>query len=210
MEIEAKFAVTDETVLQRLGKVPQLSTFTLGSADRHTVRDRYLDTQDRALLHAGYFCRLRSKQGRIVVTVKGAGQVQDGLHERPEYEVTLEHEGPPQSWPPSEARDLVLRLSQGKPLEQLFAQEQVRNVRDVLKDGQKIAEMSLDQVQVELPGGRTPYYEVEVELMPGGSIEDLREIAHILHNEWHLAPENRSKFERALVLLESGDTTREQ
>lgn len=210
MEIEAKFAVPDEATLQRLGSVPRIGPYTLGPAEQESVRDRYLDTQDRALLHGGYFCRLRSKRGRIVVTVKGAGQVQDGLHERPEYEVTLEREAPPQTWPPSAVRDLVLRLSQGKPLEQLFALDQVRNFRDVLKAGQKIAEMSLDRVQVELPGGRTPYYEAEVELMQQGSLDDLREIAQILHAEWHLASENRSKFERALVLLDSGETNREQ
>ena len=78
----------------------------------------------------------------------------------------------------------------------------------VLQDERLVAEWSLDAVTVALGAGEEPYYELEVELKGEGTEDDLQVLVAELGGPWGLAPETRSKFQRAFDIYRnqpSGD-----
>jgi len=209
-EVEAKFTIPDRATFDRLCRLHELADFLLEPAGVTRIQDRYLDTADRAILQAGYACRLRSKdtssaaegRGAVLATLKGLGgaDATSGIHQREELEVWVN--GPdPSNWPESHARDLVLRLGGGRPLAELFSLHQERHLRLLyrasLTDIPPLAELSLDLVA---PGDNESdaYYELEIELLNEDDIAGLELIAAHLHSTWGLKPEARSKFERGL------------
>jgi CHAD domain-containing protein len=208
LEIEAKFSIPDERVFQRLLETTVLSGYPLGDASEAEIHDRYLDTADRSIHEAGYACRLRRTDGRYLATLKGLGSAVDAIHRRTEFEVELAGDLPPRDWPPGKVRDLVFTFSQGKPLQTLFEIEQKRHTR-VLRDGERsVAGLNLDRVRVR-PGDTIAdaYLEFELELLPDGSEEEIRELSVELQARWDLVPQNLSKFERGLALLGATEGT---
>ncbi|MGC8781954.1 MAG: CYTH domain-containing protein, partial [Anaerolineae bacterium] len=208
MEIEAKFAVPDRDTCRRLAQLRELAGFRLAPRGVGQVADRYFDTADGRLRRGGFACRLRAEGDLIVATLKGLGRAEGAVHRRAEEEVRLSTWNPdPTTWPAGPARDLALELAGGATLAPLFDLTQRRLRRD-LRDGDRlVAALSLDSVRLHLTGLRRParaaYYELEVELAGEGQEADLAAVVKELTEAWGLAPEPRSKFERALALLEA-------
>ena len=211
MEIEAKFAVLNAETFRRLQAADHLAGFALSAGQVKQVRDTYLDTAGRLILAAGYACRWREQDEGVLITLKGLGGVEGAVHRREELQVLLPANTPPTGWfdvahhrwPTSPVRDRVLQLIGEAPLTPLFELEQTRTIRQVRQDERLVAELSLDQVRVAAGGQEQSYSELEVELAPQGTENDLAVIAACLQNEWGLEPEPQSKFERALALLET-------
>ena len=206
MEIEAKFVLPDVETFQRLQAADRLAGFALSASRVKQVRDTYLDTTERLILAAGYACRRREQDEGVLVTLKGLGGVEGAVHRREELEVLLPASAPPAQWPASPVRDRVLQLIGEAALIPLFDLQQTRIVRlvsqPVSQDEQLVAELSLDDVHLTAGGREQAYFELEVELSPQGSEDDLAVIVACLQDEWGLDPEPRSKFERALAFLE--------
>jgi len=202
MEIEAKFALPDAETLQHLQGIDRLAGFVLAAPQVKQMHDTYLDTVERTLLSADYACRRREREGEVVITLKGLKKAKGAVHRREELEVSLPTDGPPTEWPASPVRDRVLQLIGEAPLFSLFDLQQTRVVRLVSQDERQVAELSLDDVHLTFSGKEQAYLELEVELGPRGSEEDLATIVACLQDEWGLEPEPRSKFERALNFLE--------
>jgi len=71
LEIELKLEVRDRAVARRMLAADELDGLRAAEPLRTIdVVDRYLDTADRALEHAGRVARLRRVDGVTVVTVK--------------------------------------------------------------------------------------------------------------------------------------------
>jgi len=208
MEIEAKFALPNVETLQRLQAADHLAGFALSAGQAKQVRDTYLDTADRLILAAGYACRWRERGEEVLITLKGLGGAEGAIHRREELEVLLPAGQPPArfKWPASPVRERVLQLIGEAALIPLFDLQQTRVVRlvsqPVGQDEQLVAELSLDDVSLTAGGREQAYFELEVELAPQGSEDDLAAIVTCLRDEWGLEPEPRSKFERALSFLE--------
>jgi inorganic triphosphatase YgiF len=198
MEIEAKFAIPDVSTFQRLLALETLAGLRLTPGPTREVHDRSLDTLNRSILRAGYACRVRQRENQRLVTFKGLGGAEGAIHQRAEHEVLLPPGATedPTTWPAGLARTLAMELSQGQPLRLLFDLRQTRHVRAVTDGDQAVAELSLDEVHA----GENAYFELEVELTLAGTMDDLRRLADELATHWKLAPEPRSKFERALTL----------
>ena len=98
MEIEAKFAVTDTTVIEQLKIVETIDAFQIAPGKTVRVRDAYLDTRDRRLLAAGYACRRRKQDGQLLITLKQIRSVEGAIHEREELEIVLPQDVPPAQW----------------------------------------------------------------------------------------------------------------
>jgi len=204
MEVEAKFALTDETLVGRLQTVETIDGLTLTVGTLTRVRDTYCDTADRRLLAAGYACRQR-RVGRaraLLVTLKQIAPTSTAIHTRQELEIELRQDAPPAQWQDSPARDRVLGIIGDAPLQKLFQLNQTRTKREVMKDGVPIAEWSVDEVRVRVGNRRVKFAELEIELKPAGTVEDLARLAAYVQTEWNLAPVAQSKFERALAWVD--------
>jgi inorganic triphosphatase YgiF len=209
MEIEAKFIVPDEATLHRLLEMRKLGGFRLEPGPTKLVSDSYRDTADRAIYRGGYACRIRSTGDEQIATLKGLGMAEGAVHERAEYEVTLDAGEAPVDWPASPARQLALALSQGEPLIELFSLSQQRHTRTVRAGDRRVAELSLDvvemhigdEVKTTLSATLRTGFEVEVELAPAGTPADLALMVADLRDGWRLQPQTRSKFEQGLAAL---------
>jgi inorganic triphosphatase YgiF len=184
----------------QLQTVDQIAGYTLSPGQTKQVHDTFVDTPYRAILAARHVCRKREVDGHIVMTLKRGQTVAGAVHRRDEWEVTLESERSIGQWPPSEIRDRLLALVGDVPLVPLFDQHQTRIVRWASRADRVVAEVSVDHVMLSIKGHEQSYYEVEIELKASGTEEDLAWMAAALADEWHLRPETRSKFSRALAL----------
>ncbi len=204
MEVEAKFAVPNRRMYRRLAHLREVASYALVSAGSAQVDDDYFDTSDRRLLAADYTCRLRREGDAFLATLKGLGGADGAVHRRAEHEVRLATwTSDVRAWPESPARSLALELTRGAPLERLFGLTQTRSRAD-LRDGERrVAQLSLDVVQVTIGQRPASYYELEVELMADGTESDLAAVAAELATVWGLSAEPHSKFERGLALLDA-------
>ncbi len=183
-----------------------LGSAVLGPARTVDETDRYLDTVDQRLAAARWACRLREREGRVRVSMKGPAEAQaEGWHHRrPELEGPASHRIEPEAWPESPALDLLNQLRAESPLHERLRFEQRRTERAVHLDGVSIATLSLDRVRMF--GAGTDLGElliVELELA-GDSTAGLRELDHlasILSAVAGLVEEPRSKLEHALDRL---------
>ncbi len=204
MEIEAKFIVPDEPTLQRLLGARELGGFRLEPGPTEQVSDSYRDTADRAIYRGGFACRIRRKGAGQIATLKGLGRAEGVIHERAEYEVTLDAGDSPAVWPTSPARALALTLSQGEPLTEILSLSQQRHTRIVWADDRLVAELSLDVVKMHTGDEVETTFEAEVELLPTGTPDDLALMVADLQDKWRLQSQPRSKFERGLAALSAG------
>jgi len=214
MEIEAKFIVPNEATLQRLLEMRELGGFRLEPVPTKQVSDSYRDTADRAIYRGGYACRIRCKGGKRIATLKGLGGADGAVHQRAEHEVALDGgssrlgESPLRTcdeaaadWPASPPRKLALALSQGEPLIELFSLSQQRHKRAVHAGERLVAELSLDVVEMHIGGEAKATFELEAELAPDGTTDDLALMVADLMDKWQLQPQPRSKFEQGLAVL---------
>ena len=202
MEIEAKFSLPDMAAYRRLQTANDLAEFNLSTGSETEVHDTYLDTADRVILAAGFACRRREREGDVQITLKGLRDSKSAIHRREELEISLPADRPPTRWPAGPVRDRVLSLIGESPLTPLFELHQKRFVRQVTRDERPVAELSLDEIRLNVEGREKTYLELEVELGDQGSESDIMSIATHLEEELGLVPEPRSKFERALALLQ--------
>jgi CHAD domain-containing protein len=204
LEIEAKFSVPDRPTFQRLLEAQSLGGLTLGEGSVAQLQDRYLDTAEGALRAQGYACRLRQEDGRTLGSLKGLGQAAGAVHRREELEVELPRPLQPAEWPPGPARELALHLSGARPLLPLLVISQTRHSRPILAPDSSLATLTLDDVRVfHNEGLLASFLEVEAELLPGQDEEELERLAAAIQEDWALAPQPRSKFERAMLLLQA-------
>src|SRR4029077_5157552 len=87
----------------------------------------------------------------------------------------------------------------------LFAIGQQRHKRILVsgegEQAREAAELSLDVVSLPRNGHPRTTYELEIELLPGGTRDDLQAAAEALAG-FQLAPQPQSKFARALAIVD--------
>ena len=203
IEAELKFRAEDERPLRELAAATVLGSAELGPARVVAEIDRYLDSADLRLSALRWACRLRTREGRTVVSLKGPAEhaAGDPLHRRPEIEGPASPVLEPISWPPSAARDRLLAMSGGEPLLERFRLEQERTERAVMVDASRVGLLSLDRARLLRGGfeiGRLAV--VELELEPGAELDHLP-LADALAAVPGLVADPLSKFEHALALL---------
>ena len=216
MEIEAKFKAPDQEILRGLAEAPRLAGFPLSAGTVENLSDTYMDTARWLILAAGFACRRRVGDDRILITLKQLRGADEVVHRREEYEVEIAEDLPPDKWPESPARTKVLDIIGDEHLAEVLDLRQKRVTRLVGAPDNPVAELSLDEVDLGGPGASdaadasniagassepgTHFFEVEAELKAGGTERDLAAIVSALRKEWHLEPEPLSKFERAVAL----------
>jgi inorganic triphosphatase YgiF len=207
LEIELKFIAGDEEPLIVLETAARLGPADLGPRARFDETDRYLDTAGLAMAAAGWACRLRLREDRWIVSLKGppAGVSGDGaaLHRRPEVEAPAVDSTDPDRWPPSEARSLVAGWAGGNPLIEQVRLDQRRTERRVQEKGQRLGLLSLDRVTVLHRGDWLGSMAiVELELERAGTDRQAT-LAAALAGIGGLRPDRRTKLQRALEMVKA-------
>ncbi len=207
-ELELKLLAGDDRPLQELAARRTLGPASLGDLSVTGELDRYLDTADGRLGEARWACRLRTRDGRTIVSLKGPSRRATGtdasLHQRPEREGPANDRLDPAAWPPSGATELLRALSGDAPLVERLALRQERGERAVRVGDAHVGTLSLDRVDVLHRGdpvGRL--FVVELELA-GDAARDPSLIARLsdaLAAVDGLSPDPASKLEHALALV---------
>ncbi len=201
-ETEAKFTVSDLVSFNQVKALRQLAGFMLTEGKEVAVTDVYQDTPGRALLAAGWALRFRKGGDQVLVTAKRLTPAVGPVHEREELEAPLESSVHPREWPDGELRTMVLALVGDEPLVPLFEVHQLRFTRNLALSGRIVSEMSLDQVKVLAGDRQREYLELEIELSPDGTRDELFSTLAALSRDMSLVPSGRSKFEEGLLLLD--------
>lgn len=202
MEIEAKFRIDDPAVFAELTTLGRIGPYGLQPEDRvEQQHNTYYDTADGRLRAARYGLRTREVDGRCVVTLKGPGEVRDGVHQRAEWEFES-HNPAPATWPQGDARELALALLGDEPLLPLLTIHTHRRHIIAARDTRAIAELSLDEGTITAGDRTEGIRELEIELLPSGVRVDFDALVAALQEQFSLCPEGRSKLERGLALLD--------
>lgn len=207
LEIEAKYTVPEARTFAHLLSITALGAYRLEPVGEAVFADHYLDTADRALHRGGHACRLRQIEGRCFLTLEDLNTPQDATHQREEHELLVAADArQPQVWPEGRARDLVLSLSDSKPLAELLVIHQRRARRALWHGERRVGELCLDTVDFG------PYQSTghAIEIEPGllGTLDDLRAMGEALE-AYDLQPAGPSRFERALALLDGAPAAAE-
>lgn len=204
LEVELKYRATP-AALAELERVDRIGEATIGPVHRVDEVDRYLDTPDGRLAAARWACRLRTRDGRTVISLKGPPSGSAGaIHRRPEIEGPASESLDPSAWPPSAARERLAALAGSlAPLVERLRLRQRRLERSVSLAGRPVGTLSLDEVAVAWRGAQCgTLRDVELELV--AEAEPLvGELAGALAAVRGLDPEPRSKLERALAAVEA-------
>lgn len=196
MEVEGKYRLLSPTGAEQIEAL-DWSPYELGSRHAIDQHDTFFDTPDLDLSRTRHAVRLRDGD-RTVVTLKGPGTVQDGVHSRPEIELPTEDRDPA-GWPP-DIREQLDTLIGKRDLQPILAVHNQRRVWPLLLNGQPIGEVALDDGTIEARGRVEPMHELEIELK-GGTPDDLVALIRSITHGLAVAPEDRTKFERGLALL---------
>ena len=207
-EVELKLAASDPGPLDDLAGRATLGPAQLGPARVTEELDRYLDTSDGRLSAARWACRLRTRDGRTIVSLKGPRGDTPGhdvsLHRRPEREGPADDRPDPATWPPSPARDLLVELAAGAPLAERLVLVQQRTERTVAAHGAHAGTLSLDRVTI-LHGERAAgeLFVVELELSADAAADEVlvASLSAALAAVDGLTPDPTSKLEHALQLV---------
>jgi CHAD domain-containing protein len=201
MEIEAKLVVPDSATVEALRALDSWAGYQLLPGAAVSIIDSYVDTSNRAILAAGFACRLRKKPDGVLVTLKGFGAPVEGIHRREEREISIPAVSAPASWPDGPVKDEVIGMCAGKTLRPLCTIRQERFVREVMAGERHVAIQSLDAVTVDAHGDQRGWWEVEIELLPQGSEADLSVMRDWAIVTYGLSLARTSKFETAMAFL---------
>ena len=200
-EREIKLIARAAGALEELARAPTVAGFTLSSVETRDQEDVYLDTEDFLLFAAGYSLRYRRRSGILKATLKEipGGKGRGILRERREIEEVLGAEGQPKG----AVGEAVASLAGDAKLLPILRLRTRRRVRKVVANGNEVAELFLDEVEVCRGGGNEPsarFREVEVEEVCEGS-EVLTAVGEELLASPQFEPSLLSKLERGLGLL---------
>ncbi len=158
-----------------------------------------------SLMAEGYYLRLRKEIGQEGqwLTIKSLGGFEAGVHRREEYTSFLPKEVSAFECPDIRIKELIFDLSSGFDLLPFLKLKQKRVLHQVKLGERQIAELSLDHVSLKSEKREKLYNELEVELKTEGTSQDLQAIVEYLIENYNLAENPLSKFERALLFKDN-------
>lgn len=203
-EIELKFIVNPDA-LDALRNT--LHTLDGEHSDPRQLLNIYYETADNTLRRHDMGLRIRGVDGRYEMTMKIAGRITGGLHQRPEYNVDLSApeldlaQLPADVWP----EDIVPAVLQTE-LKPLFSTDFTREKWVVTHRGSRV-ELALDLGEVKAGELSEPLCELELELLEGETAAVL-ELAQQLVAQPGLRQGSLSKAARGYHLAQ-GNVARE-
>lgn len=200
-ETELKFIISDkgvDTLRQHL------NTLNAQHTPASLLHNIYYETSDNWLRAHDMGLRIRGENGRYEMTLKTAGRMVGGLHQRPEYNIPLEKPElalsliPREVWPQGE---LPAALTQN--VAPLFSTDFTREKWQV-REGESQIEIALDSGVVKTARYQETISELELELL-SGQPQDLLTLAHHLLTVGGLRQGSLSKAARGYHLVAGND-----
>jgi triphosphatase len=204
-EIELKYLVSIEEVdsgyissqISALLKAEKL----INTYSEKVLINDYFDTADLALRQMDFGLRIRNREGQFEQTIKTAGKVVSGLHQRPEYNVDIKSNNlnlalfPQHIWP----ENVDTTLLEAK-LGILFSTNFTRQAW-LIHYGDSIIELALDRgiINTDACTKSLDICELEIELVKGEQ-SALFALAEQLKTITSLEPGNLSKAARGYTL----------
>ncbi|WP_437887915.1 CYTH domain-containing protein [Phytobacter sp. V91] len=204
-EIELKFYVHPDSVdaLRH-----HLHTLTTEHVDATQLVNIYYETPDNWLRRHDMGLRIRGFDGKYEMTMKIAGRVIGGLHQRPEYNIDLQKPElelplfPAEVWPDGHLPDDL--ASQVQPL---FSTDFCRE-KWLVTSGESRIEIALDLGEVKAGEHVEPICEIELELL-SGTPTDILKLARQLVTSSGLRQGSLSKAARGYHLAQ-GNAARQR
>ena len=196
-EIELKLSIANQDILL-LQQHPLLMTCYSGP-QKQKLYSIYFDTPDMLLTQLKMALRLRLVGTQWIQTLKGEGKVENGLHQRLEWEVPVARSEPDFEQLLKSPWVSVFTPVIQKQLVPIFVTDFWRTTWQVsLENGQ--IEVALDIGEVQANDLHTSISEVELELKSGDP-ESLNYLAKALQELVPLIPEDQSKADRGYQLF---------
>jgi triphosphatase len=196
-EIELKFFVSPNFSSKLLHNISAMKVLKQGCRRLENV---YFDTADLSFRQHDMGIRVRSFDGVNVQTLKTAGRVVAGLHQRPEYNVDILQKHPDLTLHPESAwpDGFDYQGAQSKLVALFSTNFERQQWLIALTDGSQI-EVAFDQGEVRSGDRHEPICEVELELILGQP-EALFTLARTLCDEGGMRLGNLSKAARGYRL----------
>ncbi|MGS2871583.1 CYTH domain-containing protein [Enterobacter huaxiensis] len=195
-EIELKFIVEKDSV-DALRQ--HLNTLSGEHHEPVQLLNIYYETPDRWLRSHDMGLRIRGANGRYEMTMKIAGRVVGGLHQRPEYNIDISkpelelERFPAEVWPEGTLPDTL--SAEAQPL---FSTDFWRE-KWLVTEGKSRIEIALDLGEVKAGELQEPICELELELLEGDA-NDVLKLARKLVNQSGLRQGSLSKAARGYHL----------
>jgi inorganic triphosphatase YgiF len=196
-EVEGKLVITGPevpAVYEAIGRLDAAGGYRVARREVEMLSDAYFDGPEQQLFVLGLALRVRSLNGRELLTMKGESRVQDGVISRDELEV---------AWSPEGLDEVLETLSQAgvwlvdieaareaptarAAMEALgfvagAARENRRVALTLARGDEVVAELDVDAVTMTVDGRVVRHYEVECEAKGAGDaavvkavLDDLR------------------------------------
>jgi triphosphatase len=196
-EIEIKLVI-EAPLIARLWLA--LSRFGHDKPVSRRLFSAYYDTPDCVLKNHGVALRLRREGQRWIQTLKSAGKVTGGLHERTEHETEVPVQLP--SFPAVKEAGfgrLIADRQMREALNVVFTTQFTRGTTSIQREDGARIEVCVDRGVIAAGERREPICEIELELKTG-PIDALFDFAIALTQDLPLRLESRSKAERGYAL----------
>ena len=170
-EIELKYLVSNENTAEIITEL--LTKHQIEFIEScHQLTNCYFDTPDLNLRHHDMGLRIREKNNVLEQTIKTAGKIVGGLHQRPEFNVPLTDKKPDltlfpdEVWEPTQKINIIQ-----EQLVSLFSTNFERRTWLINTKSGGVVEVVFDQGDVSSQGMHDPICEIELELVRGDVAE---------------------------------------
>lgn len=201
METEFKYTLKDREVFDTIVRNAEINKMGLDAVETIDMHAVYFDTKDEDLRRKGIAYRIRQEDERCTATIKWDVNVQEGLHQREEFNLVVnderfaEHPGI-DLFISSDAYDVLHEAAGDKALGPTVTMDYERRQFKV-DTGKSISCISIDEGAIHHISGHTiPICELEIEWYYGDE-EDFMQLAEYISSKYELTSENKSKLQRA-------------
>ena len=187
-EVELKFLIlldhdlsAEECGDRICEKITQLLKHNKLGFEHHVnlLKNCYFDTADQTLRAMDMGLRIRRDAEHIEQTIKTAGELIGGLHQRPEYNVSLADNFPDLSLFPSNIWPDLHLVQQIQPRLQALFTTDFNRAQWRVSFQSSLIDIVFDQGEISAHGRSEPICEIELEIV-SGEVTDLMGLASLL------------------------------
>ncbi|MBA6354563.1 MULTISPECIES: CYTH domain-containing protein [unclassified Colwellia] len=198
-EIELKYFVTSDNTQEKITQLFTTKQLSF-SCETKQLSNCYYDTTNLDFRRHDMGLRIRGCDGKLEQTIKTAGVVIAGLHQRPEYNVNIVNNFPELSLFPNEIWQSTQKVEQlQETLIPLFSTDFTRIIWLVTLSSGTVVEVAFDQGDISSDGRSVKICELELELV-SGITSDLLLLAKLLFSVLLVRPSSQSKAARGYGL----------